>query len=384
MPRDVPVSGLCLPDFYEVEELFKRNMSKGDPSCGDEVGACVSIVIEGQTVVDLWGGYKDAARKQLWEKNTITCMMSVTKACAAICLLTLVDRGIVDIEKPVSYYWPDFGKNGKENISILTLISHKSGVIYADAAPAGSLWQDGIVEKALEDEVPQWTPGTAGSYHSFTYGPLISGLIRHVDGRSVGQFWRDEISSRFNLDFNIGLDEEEALRCAEFIETPGTPSRDGIKVNTESPLFRAWNPMPKEEDFNSENWLKNEFASANGHGNARAIASLFGGLANYGKIDGKQLLSKDIINLAISEHWNELDRMTNRHFRFGCGFMLSCPPFPFGGKQDNFGHTGIGGAVGFGDPHKRMGFSYCCNRMAPIADLGPFATPMIESVYRSI
>ena len=142
--------------------------------------------------------------------------------------------------------------------------------------------------------------------------------------------------------------------------------------------------MPKEENFNSKNWLKKEFASANGHGNARAIASLFGGLANSGRIDGKQILSEDIIKLAISEHWNELDRMTNRHFRFGCGFMLSCPPFPFGGKKDNFGHTGIGGAVGFGDPDKRMGFSYCCNRMAPIADLGPFATPMIESLYRSI
>jgi CubicO group peptidase (beta-lactamase class C family) len=384
MSHNVPVSGFCFPEFYEVEELFKRNMFEGDPSCGEEVGACVSIVIEGETVVDLWGGYKDAARTQLWDKNTITCMMSVTKACAAICLLTLVDRGIVDLERDVSYYWPGFGKNGKENISVLTLISHKSGVIYADAAPAGSLWQEGTVERALEEEVPQWTPGTAGSYHSFTYGPLISGLIRNVDGRSVGQFWREEISSRFNLDFNIGLDQDEVLRCAEFIETPGTPSRDGIKVNNESPLFRAWNPMPKEEDFNSDNWLKNEFASANGHGNARAIACLFGGLADGGEIAGKQLLSKDIIKLAISEHWNELDRMTNRHFRFGCGFMLSCPPFPFGGRQDNFGHTGIGGAVGFGDPHKRMGFSYCCNRMAPIADLGPFATPMIESLYRLI
>ena len=384
MSHNVPVSGFCLPEFYEVEELFKRNMFEGDPSCGEEVGACVSIVIECETVVDLWGGYKDAARTKLWDKNTITCMMSVTKACAAICLLTLVDRGIVDLEKDVSYYWPGFGKNGKENISVLTLISHKSGVIYADAAPAGSLWEEGTVERALEEEVPQWTPGTAGSYHSFTYGPLISGLIRNVDGRSVGQFWREEISSRFNLDFNIGLDKDEVLRCAEFIETPGTPSRDGIKVNNESPLFRAWNPMPKEEDFNSDNWLKNEFASANGHGNARAIACLFGGLADGGEIAGKQLLSKDIIKLAISEHWNELDRMTNRHFRFGCGFMLSCPPFPFGGRQDNFGHTGIGGAVGFGDPHKRMGFSYCCNRMAPIADLGPFATPMIESLYRLI
>jgi CubicO group peptidase (beta-lactamase class C family) len=384
MSVEIPINGYSLPQFNEVEELFRSNMLNGDSECGDEVGACVSIVIEGETVVDLWGGYKDLKRTQPWDKNTITCMMSVTKACAAICLLTLVDRGLIDLEETVSHYWPEFGKNGKENISVRTLISHQSGVIYSDGAPAGSLWDEGIVERALEDDIPQWDPGTAGSYHSFTYGPLISGLIRHVDGRSVGRFWREEISKPFNLDFNIGLKESEVARCAEFIETPGTPSRDGIKINKDSPLYRAWNPMPKEEDFNSQNWLEKEFASANGHGNARAIATLFGGLSNNGQIDGKQLLSKEIIVDAIREHWNEMDRMTNRHFRFGCGFMLSCPPFPFGGRRDNFGHTGIGGAVGFGDPHQRLGFSYCCNRMAPIANLGPFATPLIESTYNSI
>ncbi len=381
MTRDVPVSGTCDPKFAGVEETFRRNMAEGDPVSGEEVGACVSIVVEGERVVDLWGGYRDAARTQVWEPDTITCMMSVTKACASICLLTLVDRGMVDLEKPVADYWPAFGQSGKETMTVRTLISHQSGVIYADAAPAGSLWQDGVVEQALEVAAPEWPPGTAGSYHSFTYGPLVSGLIRHVDGRSVGRFWREEIADPFGLDFHIGLNEEETARCAEFIETPGTPSRDGIKENQDSPLFRAWNPMPKDEDFNSSDWFRGEFASANGHGNARAIASLYGGMTYNGLIDGKRLLSEAVIADAILEHWDDMDRMTNRHFRFGCGFMLSCPPFPFGGRRDNFGHTGIGGAVGFGDPHARLGFSYCGNRMAPIADLGPFVPPMIDAMY---
>ena len=177
MSVEIPINGYSLPQFNEVEELFRSNMLNGDSECGDEVGACVSIVIEGETVVDLWGGYKDLKRTQPWDKNTITCMMSVTKACAAICLLTLVDRGRIDLEETVSHYWPEFGKNGKENISVRTLISHQSGVIYSDGAPAGSLWGEGIVERALEDDIPQWDPGTAGSYHSFTYGPLILSLI---------------------------------------------------------------------------------------------------------------------------------------------------------------------------------------------------------------
>lgn len=384
MTRDVPVSGTCDPKFAAVEAAFRYNMAEGDPDCGEEVGACVSVVVEGERVVDLWGGYRDAARAQLWQPDTITCMMSVTKACASICLLTLVDRGAIDLEQRVAHYWPAFGANGKDTMTVRTLISHQSGVIFADAAPAGSLWQEGVVEQALEEATPEWPPGSAGSYHSFTYGPLVSGLIRHVDGRTVGRFWREEIAEPFGLEFHIGLEDAEVARCAEFIETPGTPSRDGIKVNPDSPLFRAWAPMPKDEDFNSDDWFRGEFASANGHGNARAIATLYGGLVNGGEIGGKRLLSEAVIEDAIAEHWDDMDRMTSRHFRFGCGFMLSCPPFPFGGRRDNFGHTGIGGAVGFGDPQTRLGFSYCGNRMAPIADMGPFATPMVDAMYASI
>lgn len=381
---DIPVTGHCDPKFAAVEAAFRDNMNNGDPVCGQELGACVSVVVEGEVVVDLWGGYRDAARTEPWESDTITCMMSVTKACAAIALLSLMDRGLVSMDDKVSDHWPEFSGDGKEDMTVRTLISHQSGVIYADAAPAGSLWDGTSVERALETATPEWEPGTGGAYHSFTYGPLMNGLIRHVDGRDVGTVWRDDIAGPFGIDFQIGLNDAEAARRAEFVETPGTPSRDGIKGVTESPLLRAWRPMPRDEDFNSHDWVRNQFASANGHGNARAIARLYGGLANGGRIDGRQILSEELIADATREHWDDLDRMTNRPFRFSCGFMLSCPPFPFGGYRDNFGHTGIGGAVGFGDPKRHLGFSYCGNRMAPIADLGPFAPPMIDAMYAAV
>jgi CubicO group peptidase (beta-lactamase class C family) len=384
MTRDVPIGGTCDPRFAAVADAFRRNMEEGDPVCGEEVGACISVVVEGETVVDLWGGWRDAARTEPWLRDTVTCMMSVTKACAAVALLTLVERGVVDLDAPVSRYWPGFAGSGKEAMSVRTLISHRSGVIYADGAPAGSLWRDGIVTRALEAAVPEWPPGTAGAYHSFTYGPLIDALVRHADGRDVGTLWREDVADRCGLDFHIGLNDEEVARCAEFVETPGTPSRDGIKENPQSPLYRAWTPLPKDEDFNSDDFRRGVFASANGHGNARAVATLFGGLANGGRIGGETLLSPDLVAEAIAEQWDDMDRMTNRHFRFACGFMLSCPPFPFGGRRDNFGHTGIGGAIGFGDPHARLGFSYCGNRMAPIADTGPFATPLVDAMYASV
>lgn len=384
MAGAVPIDGMCAPRFAAVEAAFRRNMEAGDPAAGEEVGACVAVVLDGEPVVNLWGGYADRARTRPWQADTITCMMSVTKACASVAALKLVEAGRLDLEERVAAYWPAFAANGKDRMTVRTLLSHQSGVIYADAAPAGSLWDDVSVRRALETATPEWEPGTAGAYHSFTYGPLVDGLIRAVDGRDVGTFWREEIADPLAIDFHIGLNDAEAARRAEFIETPGTPSRDGIKDNPASPLYRAWAPLPKDEDFNSGDWVRGVFASANGHGNARAIARLYGGLAGDGTVDGRPLLDRTVIADAVREHWDDMDRMTNRHFRFGCGFMLSCPPFPFGGHRRNFGHTGIGGAMGFGDPERRHGFSYCGNRMAPIADTGPFAGPLIEAVYAAL
>jgi CubicO group peptidase (beta-lactamase class C family) len=385
MTTEVPVAGHCDPKFALVEEAFHRNMREGDPDCGHELGACVAVVIEGERVVDLWGGYKDAARTKPWEADTITCMMSVTKACGGLALLKLVDDGLIDLDATVGTYWPAFARNGKEEMTVRTLVSHQSGVIYADAAPAGSLWDVLPVQHALEEATPEWEPGTGGAYHSFTYGPLVDALIRHVDGRDVGMFWRDEIADRLGIDFHIGLNDAEAARRADYVETPGTPSRDGIKGDTETPLTRAWAPLPRDEDFNSGNWVRKPFASANGHGNARAIATLYSGLAGDGTVAGERIVSRELIAEVITEHWDDLDRMTNRPFRFGCAFMLSSPPFfPFGGKRDNFGHVGIGGAIGFGDPHRALGFSYCGNRMAPIADEGPFASALIDATYASV
>ncbi|MGE0256020.1 MAG: serine hydrolase domain-containing protein [Alphaproteobacteria bacterium] len=379
----VPVAGVCQPRFAAVRRAFERVMNSDTPA-GREIGACVSVVLDGVTVVDLWGGFRDRARTLPWEPDTITCMMSVAKASASVCAHVLIDRGLIDPEATVASYWPEFGQAGKERMTVRELLSHRGGVLYADAAPAGSLWQAGVVERALEAQAPEWVPGTDAAYHSFTYGPLVEGLVRRVSGLTIGQFFRAEVAAPLGLDYQIGLTDAEDARCAEFEETRGTPSRDGIKENPASPLFRAWAPLPKSEDFNSRDWRRGEFASANGHGNARAIARLYGCLARGGEIDGVRLLSERTVADVTREHWDGMDRMTNRNFRFGAGFMLSCPPMPMGGHRRNFGHMGLGGAVGFGDPVRRLGFSYCGNRMAPIADEGPFGGPLVAATYEAL
>ena len=143
-------------------------------------------------------------------------------------------------------------------------------------------------------------------------------------------------------------------------------------------------PVQRVNDPTSVTFAIATVGGAQGQTRPAAQDTLPGRFAGDGTIGGERLLSPAVIADAIREHWDDMDRMTNRQFRFGCGFMLSCPPFPFGGRRDNFGHTGIGGAVGFGDPDARLGFSYCGNRMAPIADMGPFATPLVDAMYAAL
>ena len=167
----IPVSGNCDPKFSAIEDAFRRNMQDGDPVCGDELGACVSVVVDGEVVIDLWGGYSDAARTQLWARDTTTCMMSVTKACAAIALLTLIDRGVVEMDAKVSQYWPEFTGGGKESMSVRTLISHQSGVIYADAAPRDHCGTEHRSSARWKLQRLNGSPGPAG--------PIIPSLMAH-------------------------------------------------------------------------------------------------------------------------------------------------------------------------------------------------------------
>lgn len=372
----VAVEGRCDPKFTPIRKAFELNMQGGH-----EIGACFSVVIEGDPVVDLWAGHRDSARLEPWEHDTLVCMWSVTKSIGALCVLLLADRGNIDLEAPVAKYWPGFARSGKAGITVRMVVAQLAGLPYVDALGPDELWDHDKTAAALEQQAPEWPPGTKGCYHSFTAGLLYQQLVRRVDGRTLGTFLREEVSEPFDIDFHVGLTAEKDKRRAEYIPTPGTPSWDGIQRRTASPLNRAWKSLSLGEDGNSENWRFKEFASANGHGHARAVARLYCALACGGVLDGKRLMSEALLRDVLREQWANVDAMTNRPFRFGTGFMLSCPPFPMGGKRNNFGHPGLGGALGFGDPERRLGMSYCGNHMAPVADAGPWATRLFDTAY---
>ncbi len=361
MPNAV-VSGICKDGYEAVKQAFITNFEGNDHPGERDLGACVSVIVEGETVVDLWGGHLDLNRTIPWKEDTTICVFSVTKAVSSFCMYMLHDRKLIDFDEPVATYWPEFGQNGKETITIRMLLSHQAGLMYADDVPEGMLWEPGLIERALELKEPEWPPGTDAGYHSFTFGPIVQEVVKRVTGRSLGNFIRDEVAGPLGISFGIGLNNEENAKCAHFFGNDENGTLKAFRFDVGSIVHDCWKSLPRDEDFNSDNWRKREFASLNGHGNARALARLFYCIANGGEIDEVRLSSADTIKGAIQQHWAGIDRFGDCPGRFNAGFQMSNEYSPFGRRAQNFGFYGIGGSVGFCDPVNKVGFGYCCNR----------------------
>jgi CubicO group peptidase (beta-lactamase class C family) len=366
--------------FAPVADAFARNFAERG-----EIGAAVCVYEKGRKVVDLWGGVADPKTGRAWARDTIVCMMSVGKAMAALCLLQLIDRGRIDLQAPVARYWPGFAQAGKAEITVEQLLAGLAALIYAEHAPAGSMMDWDAQVAALEQQAPVWAPGTRGAYHSMTAGVLFGELVRRVDGRDVARYWHDEIAVPLGADYGFGLNDDEIARVAPLLPNPGSVTLNAIADPT-TPLGKAWRPMPRSPDFfNSDAFRRGVFPSANGHGNARAIARVYAALAEGGTLDHVPLLSKAMIEEARRARWDEVCGLTERHFRYGLGFMLNKPPLvPFGPNASTFGQPGAGGALGFADPEARLAFSYSPNFMCSGAGLGDRCESLIEATYQSV
>ena len=371
------IAGYCDPAFSRVKQAFTKNIEQRD-----ELGASVSVVYKGETVVDLWGGHQDIARTKAWEKDTLVCVMSVSKGIASLCLLVLADQKKIALDKPIATYWPNFAQAGKANITIRCLLTQLAGLPSADAAPKNSVFKLDLLSKALEQQAPLWEPGSTPCYHSFTYGPLCQQIVKLVTGKTLGNFLREDLFGPRGIDFFIGLTPDEEARCADISVAKHVPSIDSMQDNL-SLLAKAWRPAPiqfPQELFQHKEFRRGEFASGNGHSNARALAKIYGALAQK----GGGIISNDLLEDAITEKWDAVEKMTNRHFRYGSGFMLNNSHFNLGNNKRSFGHPGLGGALSFADPDIQLGFGYCGNHIHAIDNNGPCGKALIEAVYQSL
>jgi CubicO group peptidase (beta-lactamase class C family) len=396
MTTTLHIQGTCDARFTAVREVFAENFKqRGD------VGAAVCVYVEGEPVVDLWGGYANASRTRPWEHNTIASVASTTKGMVAICTHLLVERGLLDLDAPVARYWPEFAQAGKADLPVRWLLSHRAGLpaVRRDM-PLQSLFDWHAYPSVLAATEPWWEPGTQHGYHALTFGYLVGEVIRRVSGTSVGQLFRAEVAGPLTADFFIGVPESEDHRAAEILPDPpplpgDTTFRDTIMRNPTSMAGRTFlNPPRGAAVTGSRAWRAAEIPSANGHTTARALARIYGALAEGGTLDGVRLLHPATIEAAIVEQSCGPDAVVN-HSRFGLGFMLPLPEHfrgagiglqPFGPNPRAFGHWGGGGSVGFADLDGRVGFGYVMNQYKTGTPRNPdLRWPvLVEAVYASL
>jgi CubicO group peptidase (beta-lactamase class C family) len=381
------IDGACDARFEPVRRAFAENFATRD-----EIGAAVAVTLHNQPVVDLWGGSADLEKTRPWQRDTIVNVYSTTKAMTAICALRLVDQGKLDLDAPVARYWPEFAQAGKADLPVRWLLSHRSGLAaIAREMPPEALYEWDTLAAALAEQAPWWTPGEHHGYHAVTFGWLVGEVVRRITGKSLGTFFREEVAEPLGVDFHIGLLDELHGRVADMSALPlDAPVEDGsvnlaavILADPASVTARAFiNPWSLLLGPNTAEWRRAEIPGANGHGNARALARIYGALASGGVVDGHRLLSPAAIESAATEQSFGPDLVLQVSTRFGLGFMLPQPEqtdMRFGTAPGAFGHPGAGGSFAFADPASGIGFAYVMNRMGPHILLDPRAIALLEA-----
>lgn len=388
----VQVRGVCDARFEPVREIFERSFASGE-----EIGASVAVTLDGQSVIDLWGGHVGAERTRPWQRDTIVNTYSTTKGMTAICAHQLVEAGKLDLDAPVVRYWPEFGQAGKGSIPVRWLLSHQAGLpAVREPLPKDAFYDWDLMIGALAEQEPWWEPGTRHGYHALTFGFLVGEVIRRASGRTVGEWFREHVAGPLGADYHIGLAPEHDARVAQLVgslaprtgegglELPGPLGQFMKDMTDPSTLTGAtFNNPPRLADVvNTRAWRGAEVPAANGHGTARALARIYGALACGGAVDGVRLLSPESIALARSEQAFGPDAVLGGlPMRFGLGFMLRQDLMPISPNPHAFGHPGAGGSIGMADPDARLGFGYVMNKMHLGLVGGPSAFAMLQKLY---
>lgn len=356
-----------------------------------EVGAACSVYVDGRQVVDIWGGLADLRTGRAWTKDTIVMVHSVGKGMAALCAHLLVQRGELDLDRPVADYWPEFGANGKETITTRTILSHRAGLpaIERTLRFKEVLAAEPVVG-ALAAQAPYWEPGQRHGYHVLTFGWLIGEIIRRVTGQSIGAFFAEQVAAPLRLSTWIGLPESEQERVSPLIpftrmeyaavasggdrldeaSHATAAARRAAFADPDSLMRRASTLGGALGTFaaqNSRAFLASEIPSLNVVSDARSLARAYA--ACVGSVAGLRILNARTIAAAIEPASAGMDAVLLAPTRFGLGFALPTESSPML-SDSSFGHAGSGGSLAFGDVAHRAGFGYVMNKLG--AGFAPF------------
>jgi len=400
------IKGYCDDRFLKIKNIFSNQINSGY-----ELGCSVAVEYKGKEVINLYGGYTDETKTNLWKKNTLVNVWSVTKAVTGVCIAKLISENKLDVNNKVSYYWPEYDCNGKSNTKVIDLLTHRAGMFaFEDNYPKCS-WNDWEeFTSALEKQKPFREPGLSQGYHAMTFAWLVGEIIRRIDGRMPGDYFKEEIAEPFNLDFHIGLSEDNIHRCADvgykrldnlnpqlgFIKfIPNiflNKDLNNLKETFISGDFKkAFKSDRLDKDGpNSLDWRTAQIPAANGHGTAQSLAKLFGILSTGCQRDNIKILDNDTLTNSTKIHSSGPDTVLfGTILNFGYCFMLRgnednkvsfAPVF----KENAFGHAGIGGSVAFGDSKNKIGYAFVCNRQQKSSELYKTSNLLTEELYKII
>ncbi|MEU6255626.1 serine hydrolase domain-containing protein [Streptomyces sp. NPDC047043] len=322
-----------------------------------DAGGSVAVFVDGEPVVDVWGGFADAERTVPWQRDTVVNVYSVTKTMTALCALVLADRGELDLDAPVARYWPEFAAAGKEAVLVRHLLSHTAGLPDWDG-PVEEVYDWAAATARLVAQAPQWEPGSAAGYHSLTQGFLVGEVVRRVSGRSVGEFFAAEIAGPLGADFHIGLGAEHDHRVALTVPPPGRDEDYTASAPGRGAAPAAGTAL-SVRDGNSVAWRRAQIPAASGFGNARSVALVQSVMACGGTTNGVSLLSQAGVDRAWVEQFSGEDRVLGMPVRWGLGYGL------FG---SSYGWGGWGGSLVMIEPAARLVVAYVTNQMREPAE----------------
>ncbi|MEU5112681.1 serine hydrolase domain-containing protein [Streptomyces longwoodensis] len=384
---EAQLHGHCDARFAAVRDAFEENFrTRG------ELGAAVTVIADGEAVVDLWGGWADPARTRPWQRDTLVNVWSTTKGPVALCAHLLADRGLLDLDAPVAAYWPEFAAAGKEKVLVRHLLSHRAGLAgLREPHSLEQLCDWGTTVARLAATEPWWEPGERFGYHALTYGHLVGEVVRRVSGLTPGAFLEREVTGPLGVDFTIGLPGKDAGRVAELEHAPvPSPGEQQAAAGRLAPVALAalTNPAVGAAGANTPAWRAAEIPAANGHGTARAVAELYAVLAGRGTHAGHRILSPAAVERVREGQGSGRDLVLGaglgRDTEIGLGLWLSGPHGSYGPNLRAFGHDGFGGSCGLADPEAGVALGYVMNRMGPrIAD-DPRKMALVDALYQGL
>jgi CubicO group peptidase (beta-lactamase class C family) len=376
------IGGVVEAEFEGVLDAFVANFDEHH-----EVGAACCVYVDGRAVVDIWGGLADPTLGRSWQAGTIVPVFSSTKGVTATCVNLLVERGALDPDATVASYWPEFAANGKEVITLRQVLSHQAGlaVIDADDLTLDECLAWFPVVDAIAKQAPWWEPGSAHGYHMRSFGWVLGEMVRRVTGRTLGEWFRDEVARPLGLEFWIGLPEELEPRVARLVPPKGDMRAFFDALGDDVLLGRATTGpaghFAYDDMWNTRALHACELPSSNGIGDARSLARLYASL--IGEVDGVRTLAPETVARATEVQVRGPDKVILTDTAFGLGYMLP-PSLNARARSTAFGHAGAGGSLAFADPRAGFAFAYVMNDLRFDLTGDPRSDGLVEATYRAL